>query len=47
MSQFDDCVKVRGLLLSPLNRQKVLVTMEKCKDSLEFPCSQVSEESNA
>ena len=47
MSQFDDGVKVRGLLLAPLYRQKVLVTMEKWKDCLEFPCSQVSEEGNA
>ena len=34
MTRLDDTAKVRGLLQAPLNRQKVLVAMEKCKDCL-------------
>ena len=34
MKQLDDVAKARGLLQVPLNRQKVLIALEQCKDCL-------------
>jgi hypothetical protein len=36
MKQLDDAIKARGLLQAPLNRQKVLIALEQCKDCLGF-----------
>ena len=34
MKQLDHAAKARGLLQVPLNRQKVMIALEQCKDYL-------------